>query len=595
MARRFFGGRKIRGLSTDTKPTAPEDDAEFYETDTKKTFDWSGSAWVERITGVGSTVEYTELAGDIPLSKLANGTAGKIIGFNASTGAPEEQEMSGGDGAVLLPNDTTIANFTSPTSAKGSSNKSYNKTLSNVSMGGSSVNGSNGGQAFWSSYAKLYDFAEPTTVTQIAGTHRALGTQSYHWSQFVYYVKDASGNTLHSYSSGTINGGVSASWSSNCNVSNATEFGFIAKSQGIRADVLSTNFTGTQPAVRNPSVVKDADDTTYWQSDDEDNPWLHVNMGSTTATGMIAIKPHTDTNDTVVTIQTGNNSGYADIEDDFTESGSEWTKVGSATTVDDGVSNKVYINNIDQNSGDHRVHKNIGTLDSDKWMVDVDLESWTQTYLTGTPAEVFYLSTGTTEPSQTSELHVGVRIWTYSTSGNLQLVASDGSSSTSSSNLSSVGNTTPQYIRIIKDGDTITLKSFSDSARTTGEISQSITATGITGLNTIHFGALCSEQNAFTATMDNLGIWNGVTSVPSADWTTRRTVNVSNLTAGSWNFIRFPAVECKVLRIRGNGTNKTLAISEIKVKNNISATTIAGNHIHKDISTTDTSLGLDGT
>lgn len=586
MARRFFGGRKIRGLSTDTKPTAPEDDAEFYETDTKKTFDWSGSAWVERITGVGSTVEYTELAGDIPLSKLANGTAGKIIGFNASTGAPEEQEMSGGDGAVLLPNDTTIANFTSPISAKGSSNRIYDKQFTQQ--------GSGGGYWFtntWSAYVVLTTFAQPTDVTAIGGNHRAFQSQS----SAEYILKDSNGTELFKKTFTNYSSDSFQTWQQSCNVTGATEFGYKVKCNGNRYD-FDTNWTGTQEESRNPQVIKDADDTTYWQSTDEDNPWLHVNMGSTTSTGMIAIKPHTDTNDTVVTIQTGNSSGYPDIEDDFNYSQAEWTKVGTATTVDTGASDKVYIDNIDQNSGDHRVHKNLGiTLDDDKWMVDVDLDSWAQTYLTGTPAELFYLSTGTTEPSQTSELHVGVRIWTYSTTGNLQLVASDGSSSTSSSNLSSVGNTTAQYIRIIKDGDTITLKSFSDSARTTGEISQSITATGITGLNTIHFGALCSEQNAFTATMDNLGIWNGVTSVPSADWTTRRTVNVSNLTAGSWNFIRFPAVECKVLRIRGNGTNKTLAITEIRVKNNISATTIAGNHIHKDISTTDTSLGLDGT
>jgi|LWDU01.1.fsa_nt_gi hypothetical protein len=59
MARIFFGGRKIRGLSTDTKPTAPEDDAEFYETNTKKTFDWSGSAWVERVIDTSTDVAET--------------------------------------------------------------------------------------------------------------------------------------------------------------------------------------------------------------------------------------------------------------------------------------------------------------------------------------------------------------------------------------------------------------------------------------------------------------------------------------------------------------------------------------------------------
>jgi hypothetical protein len=96
MARRFYGGRKIRGLSTDTKPSAPETDSEFEETDTgnrykfdgsnwkfagtgkmvstdtkpaqaetnatitetdtKKIFDYSGSAWVERATVAGAVL-----------------------------------------------------------------------------------------------------------------------------------------------------------------------------------------------------------------------------------------------------------------------------------------------------------------------------------------------------------------------------------------------------------------------------------------------------------------------------------------------------------------------------------------------------------
>ncbi len=59
MARKWFGGRKIRGLSSDSKPTAPEADSEFFETNTKKTFDWSGSAWVERTSGLSATDNIT--------------------------------------------------------------------------------------------------------------------------------------------------------------------------------------------------------------------------------------------------------------------------------------------------------------------------------------------------------------------------------------------------------------------------------------------------------------------------------------------------------------------------------------------------------
>ena len=97
----YFSGRKIRGLSSDTKPTAPEADSKFYETNTKKTFDWNGSAWVERTTPEASaiTANTAKISLDdnsVTLAKLAHGTAGKSIGYNSSTGVPEEQDAPEG-------------------------------------------------------------------------------------------------------------------------------------------------------------------------------------------------------------------------------------------------------------------------------------------------------------------------------------------------------------------------------------------------------------------------------------------------------------------------------------------------------------------
>ena len=59
MTKKWFSGRKIRGLSTDSKPTNPESNAEFYETNTKKTFDYTGGAWVERTSGLSATDDIT--------------------------------------------------------------------------------------------------------------------------------------------------------------------------------------------------------------------------------------------------------------------------------------------------------------------------------------------------------------------------------------------------------------------------------------------------------------------------------------------------------------------------------------------------------
>lgn len=327
MARRFFGGRKIKGLSTDTKPTSPEDDAEFYETNTKKTFDWSGSAWVERTTPeasaitantaktgitssqasaiVANTAKISLEDDSVTLAKMANGTAGKLVGYNSSTGVPEEQDAPVTTiGAVSMSHNTTSGDHTFPTGATSSSNDTFIAPYSNVSAGSFTHNGSNGSQAYWSSYVKIYDFANPSNVTGLAGTCRT-NYNGNTYSQFRLIVKDASGNTLTTYSSGNIwkNSGI-VSWSHSCNISGATEIGWEAWSQGQNFQGLSNNWTGSATEIRDPAVVFDGT-TTYWKSLSENNPNVYVDMGSTaTATGVMINRDGTDTSETEFKIET---------------------------------------------------------------------------------------------------------------------------------------------------------------------------------------------------------------------------------------------------------------------------------------------------
>jgi len=44
----YDSSKKWLGLSTDTKPTDIAVGTEFYETDTGKTFIYSGSAWIQK-------------------------------------------------------------------------------------------------------------------------------------------------------------------------------------------------------------------------------------------------------------------------------------------------------------------------------------------------------------------------------------------------------------------------------------------------------------------------------------------------------------------------------------------------------------------
>ena len=103
MALKWFAGNRITGLAADTKPTTVATDSEFLETDTKKRFIWSGSAWEQ--SGLGGSIEGTEItANTIPLSKLSTGTANRTIGYNASGQPAELASTSGQAGNAVVMN-----------------------------------------------------------------------------------------------------------------------------------------------------------------------------------------------------------------------------------------------------------------------------------------------------------------------------------------------------------------------------------------------------------------------------------------------------------------------------------------------------------
>lgn len=87
------------------------------------------------------------------------------------------------------------------------------------------------------------------------------------------------------------------------------------------------------------------------------------------------------------------------------------------------------------------------------------------------------------------------------------------------------------------------------------------------------------------------------TSDNASTWTTRRTINVSDLTNDSWNFIRFNPTNARYVRVYGSsGNSLVMSIDEIKVLKGIDVTTATNiqNHGHLTISATDTTLSLEG-
>ena len=175
----IYRANEIQGLSTDTKPTLVPTNTAFFETDTLRTYNFNGTNWV--LSGVGGSVSNAELDGNISFTKIANGTAGKVIGFNASTGAVEEQTPSVGitsfTNSAVVSQSTTIGDYTTPT---GSAHSSPLKQIEYLVIGGGGggggwIGGGGGGGAYRTASIGV----SPKTYTITVGSGGAGGRESY--------------------------------------------------------------------------------------------------------------------------------------------------------------------------------------------------------------------------------------------------------------------------------------------------------------------------------------------------------------------------------------------------------------------------------
>jgi hypothetical protein len=108
MTIKHYAGRRIRGLSGDTKPSNAEADSEFFETNTGKTFDYSSGSWTERSTGVGSTVSTSELE-DSAVTNVK--LAGSIANTKLSTDPLARANHTGSQSASTISDfDTEVGN-----------------------------------------------------------------------------------------------------------------------------------------------------------------------------------------------------------------------------------------------------------------------------------------------------------------------------------------------------------------------------------------------------------------------------------------------------------------------------------------------------
>lgn len=65
-----YKNSKIEGLSSDIKPTNAQANRIFFETNTKKTFDFDGTIWVERVDSFKATVASPTFTGTVTTAAL---------------------------------------------------------------------------------------------------------------------------------------------------------------------------------------------------------------------------------------------------------------------------------------------------------------------------------------------------------------------------------------------------------------------------------------------------------------------------------------------------------------------------------------------
>lgn len=272
MARKWFSGRKIRGLSTDSKPTNPEENSEWFETDTKKTYDFTSGSWVERTTDSGTPAN-----------------------------------------SVVMPYDQTIGNYTTFATQATSSNGTG--TPAQTTFGGSvPANNSLGSSANnpTNVMTRQVDGGNPIDVTNLHISYTVYPNNNG-WRYHRLDMETSSGTTtVIPYQS-------VGDWATTTyNYSNASVTGFIGFRMWGRSyygtDYATTTACYATYATAVPSsYLVDDDTSTAWFSTDETNPWVTVETGTSSRCDHIAIYPSSDNTETQVQIQYWNGSAWVTV------------------------------------------------------------------------------------------------------------------------------------------------------------------------------------------------------------------------------------------------------------------------------------------
>ena len=346
----------------------------------------------------------------------------------------------------------------------------------------------------------------------------------------------------------------------------------------------------------------------------------------------------------------------SDFEDAYTTN-TGWTQTGTAITVDSGIADKLACVSVPTNA-DHRVSKALGfTLSNSLWIAEFDYQLTSS--VVDARAFPFILTAGTDKPRSTQDMlgirtqqNGGLTMFTIYKDGAGSVT--DGTNITIVSGTQyyiRLERTTATNLKLSIFSDSARLTHITGSPT-----NQTIPSTVDTLTTLQHSSDDAASTEAWSANIDNTKIEDNASVIPSfsannvwddststywknaaavnpavyvdagsaknilglaiylhADTTeteikirvstdtsfsageTTRTITVSNLTAGAYNYARFNLKSGRYIQVYGSsGSSKVLAITEIKYLTKTDSQVLQDLGI-LEISTTDTSLALNGT
>ena len=228
------------------------------------------------------------------------------------------------------------------------------------------------------------------------------------------------------------------------------------------------------------------------------------------------------------------------VDENFDSTGLlTWTELHSANIgVDSSTNERLDFDFKRDGTNDTAYHQLSSALSDSAWVMDFDLTFSTLAQTGGSDAICGFIGVAASYEADNSDSHDGMylQIVESNTKNRFQVTAQNNSTlvgqavSEGTQFTSTTPSTTTFYVRLIRNGNDLTGQFFSTSARTgTATEEKTQTISGITGLSYItiknlDFSGGSVGSNAVAGYIDNLKIYDGVTSTTApATWTMQPT------------------------------------------------------------------------